>query len=503
MEDQIRPPWASQINTRSKLFSQRVIAWFWPFAREEPHGHPPFYALLALIGDVLTPGRDELSRARLGAMLLFAATSGGLFASLARRRGVWSGVLGAGAFALSPQLFAMGHYAHYDAPLTCLWLGSVLAFAEAAIPVPAAGTADRRSPRWGWVVFFGVLAGAAAGTKLTGWLLPLPFLFWTVLYRERTGALTLAVGGLVAAATVYAVTPPWWPAPWEGLTEFFVSNLTRGETTPIAVQFLGTVYLTPNQSLPWYNTLVWTVAASPVGFLAWALVGSVRAARDRRRQIRVARGDFLALSPGPPRPAAHAGSRWGPPDPPGLRTCWRLWRASASGSRPGPWSQVLDRGRHLGRGGLDCGHDAGPPSYFSPAVGGLPGAARLGFEPTYYWDTLTPGVLDWVNRHTAPGRSITFMGTPFSYYYLKQSGQLRPAAFPFNTFPSVAVVSDAEPPGGDGFRWTALIARHGHRRRLLTKLGVPLVWAFDRGEVEATAAEIGSSTIDALPVDSP
>ena len=25
-----------------------VLAWFWPFAREEPHGHPPFYALLGV-----------------------------------------------------------------------------------------------------------------------------------------------------------------------------------------------------------------------------------------------------------------------------------------------------------------------------------------------------------------------------------------------------------------------------------------------------------------------
>jgi hypothetical protein len=165
------------------------------------------------------------------------------------------------------------------APLTCLWLGSILAFAEAAIPAEKA--TDRRSPWWGWAVCFGILAGAAAGTKLTGWPLPLPFFIWTVHYRERKGALTLAVGVIVASATVYAITPPWWFSPWQGLTAFFRSNLTRGVTTPIPVQFLGTVYLSPGQSLPWYNTLVWTVAASPVGFLAWALAGSIRAVRHR------------------------------------------------------------------------------------------------------------------------------------------------------------------------------------------------------------------------------
>ena len=147
MDDRVLPPRASEINTRSKLLSRPAIAWFWPFARDEPHGHPPFYALLALIGDGLTPWRNELSRARLGAMLLVAATTGGVFAALATRRGFLVGPFGRGALALSPQLFAMGHYAHYDAPLTCLWLASILTFAEAAIP--AAPSTARRSPRVG------------------------------------------------------------------------------------------------------------------------------------------------------------------------------------------------------------------------------------------------------------------------------------------------------------------------------------------------------------------
>ena len=34
---------------------RQVLAWFWPFAREEPHGHPPFYALVGLVGDLARP----------------------------------------------------------------------------------------------------------------------------------------------------------------------------------------------------------------------------------------------------------------------------------------------------------------------------------------------------------------------------------------------------------------------------------------------------------------
>jgi Dolichyl-phosphate-mannose-protein mannosyltransferase len=486
LEDRLRPPKSSEIDTRSKLFSPRVIAWFWPFAREEPHGHPPFYALLALIGHGLTSGRDELARARLGAMLLFAATSGALFTSLARRRGRWSGALGAGAFTLTPQLFAMAHYAHYDAPLTCLWLGSVLAFAEAAIP--GHETTGRRSPRWGWAACFGILVGAAAGTKLTGWLLPLPFVFWTVFYRERKEVLTLAVGVVVASLTVYAVTPPWWFSPWQGLTEFFHSNLTRGETTPIPVQFLGTVYLSPRQSLPWYNTLVWTVAASPVGFLAWALAGLVRAARERRDKfasLAVICWVFPLVLRALPHTAGHDGVRQILPAFGALA----LVAGIGVSERPGLLARYLV-GAAILEGVVSITVMMPVPlSYFSPAVGGLPGATRLGFEPTYYWDTLTPDVLDQINRQTTPDRSIAFMGGPTSYYYLKRSGQLRPLAVPFDTSLPWEWYLVQNRPGAMDAIDRALIARYGRRRRLLVKFGIPLVWAFKRDEMEAIAAE--------------
>jgi Dolichyl-phosphate-mannose-protein mannosyltransferase len=493
LDDQVHSPKASDINTRSKLFSGRVIAWFWPFARDEPHGHPPFYALLALVGDGLTPGRNALSRARLGAMLLFAATSGALFASLVLRRGFWSGILGAGAFALSPQLFAMGHYAHYDAPLTCLWLGSVLAFAEAAIPL--AESAERDSPRWGWAVIFGILAGAAAGTKLTGWLLPVPFLIWTLLHRERRGALTLVLGLLVAATTVYAITPPWWFAPWHGLTEFFRSNLTRGESTPIPVQFLGTVYMSPNESLPWYNTLVWTFAASPVGFLAWALVGAIPLVRGhgpRFTSLAVLCWVFPLVLRALPHTPGHDGVRQILPAFGSLA----LVAGLGVSARPSFRSKSLVTAAIL-EGVLSIAVMMPVPlSYFSPAVGGLPGAAFIGFEPTYYWDTLTPEVLGWVNEETAPGRSIVFLGAPTSYYFLKQSGQLRPVAIPFDrSLPWQWYLLQNRPGAMDAMD-RALVTRYGRGRRLLSKLGVPLVWAFERDEMEAVARENGSIPSD-------
>jgi hypothetical protein len=71
-----------------------------------------------------------------------------------------------------------------------------------------------------------------------------------------------------------------------------------------------------------------------------------------------------------------------------------------------------------------------PLSYYSPLVGGLPGATRMGMEPTFYWDALRPEVLDWLNTHTPPGQKVRFSRYPTSWLYLRQTGRLRPAILP-------------------------------------------------------------------------
>ncbi len=77
----------------------------------------------------------------------------------------------------------------------------------------------------------------------------------------------------MGVVVLYAFNPGWWADPVSGVERFLRSNLTRGKTIPIPVEFLGRVYDTPRESLPWYNTLVWTVFVTPVGFLGWGWRG--------------------------------------------------------------------------------------------------------------------------------------------------------------------------------------------------------------------------------------
>src|SRR5262249_4421209 len=111
-----------------------------------------------------------------------------------------------------------------------------------------------------------------------------PFLVWAGVERDRRGWATFGLGLLIASLVVYLLMPPWWTDPVTGVARFLRSNLTRSQTLPIYVQFLHQVYLTPNQSLPWYNTIVWTVMAAPVGFLLRAGLGFGLALRRGRRE---------------------------------------------------------------------------------------------------------------------------------------------------------------------------------------------------------------------------
>ena len=474
--DSVPAPRPDQIDTRAELLSTDVLAWFWPFAREEPHGHPPFYAIVGMIGDVITPHWEVLPRARLGPMLLFSFTAGAIWAFSVRRWGIGAAMAASIAWTVQPNLFANGHYATVDATLTSLWVLAMLCFAQAVEP---RANAVLVRPRWLWVVFFGILAGWAADTKLTGWFLSLPCLVWALWTRDRRGLWTLGVGGLVALLTLYAFNPCWWNHPIEGAYRFLVSNLTRAKTIPIPVLFLGQRYLTPRESLPWYNTLVWTVMVTPVGILLLSLLGVRRffrssATRSIEGLILLHLGFLLALRALPHTPG-HDGVRQFLPAF-GVLALVAGVGASLLIGWSKRWGGVLVAlAMAEGIVGLALSMPV-PLSYFSPIVGGLPGAAKLGMEPTYFWDGLTQDALDWLNENTPEGRRVQFSTFPTSWFYLNQSGRLKPSVYPFSSLPPAWYVLQNRPGAFTELDQEYLATVEP--AYVVARSGVPLVWIF-------------------------
>ena len=214
-------------------------------------------------------------------MLLFSLAAGLLWHFLAGHGGFWAAAGGVGAWLFQPRLFGHAHYATYDAVLSSLWVIALLAFARAAI-VPA--RSERAAPEWPATIGFGLAVGAALATKFTGWFLPLPFLLWTAWTRDRLAVRVLAIGLGLAFLILFLLDPPWWTEPVTGLFRFFRSNLTAERRLPSPSSSSGTIYQTPNESLPWYNTLALTGMATPLGFLVLAMAGAVGAIRVRDQQ---------------------------------------------------------------------------------------------------------------------------------------------------------------------------------------------------------------------------
>ena len=367
-------------------------------------------------------GSIRLTCYRFGPMALTAMTSGVIYWFLARRRGRLAGLTAVLVLALMPRTFAHAHYAHYDMPVTCLWPPRSGSLSQQ----PTIGPLDHRirSP-----------PGLAAGTKLTGWFAVVPPLCWWFIHEgiplarrllrhisidgrtrvfapgtplKLSATRALVIGIPLAALTLYVIQPAWWAAPIAGVERFLVSNLTRDQTVPVTSLYLGTVY---RFALPWHNTLVLTAVTTPVLVVALGLVGlGSTLARSRADRLPdelicgVGAGPVLMIVRALPNAPGHDMERLILPSLASLSVLAGLgvgYLADRLGS--GRLGIVAPTIATLAVGECLVGIAQTYPynlSYYNHAVSSLPGAERLGFDQTYYCETLGPEFLDWVRQQS-------------------------------------------------------------------------------------------------------
>ena len=400
-------------------------------------GHPAFYGIVIAIGRGLSAAfLSPLDSWRLGPMLLFALAAGAMFWRIAREYSPAAGLAAVAALMLLPRMFAHAHTASFDGPLVACWIIAWATFSPA-----------RENWRMGLV--WGIALGLTLSAKVTGWIAPLPFIVWTLIYLDRRAAKALAVGIPVALLTFWIVNPPLWHEPVRSLTSFFSLNLDRSQFN-ISTQFLGRMY-NLDHPLPWYNTLVWTGVTVPVGILFLAAVGLIRVLQRCRREplgtLLVANWMALIIARALPGTPPHDGVRLFLPsfaflaalagvgalalinaaispksrrfaDQSGVGATAGL-SSSAEQDRADslPFQPPARRCRltaiavfliYLAAAGNLCYYAPQWLSYYNLAIGGLPGATALGMEPTYYWDGLDEPLLDWLRQHSGPGEKVRF-----------------------------------------------------------------------------------------------
>jgi hypothetical protein len=225
---------------------------------------------------------------------------------------------------------------------------------------------------------------------------------------------------------------------------------------------------------------------TPVGFLALGSIGVVRSvARGRSDPLGalfLAQWTLLMVLRAMPHTPVHDGVRQFLPAF-GMLALLAGLGAETVCRRLGAWGKSLVLLAVL-EGAVSVGAMMPVPlSYYSPLVGGLPGATRLGMEPTYYWDSLQPEILDWLNSHTGPREKVLFSRYPTSWLYLRQTRQLR-AGILINEPGDWAWYVVQNRPGLLREMERDLIS-HGRPAKVYLKWGVPLLWVFPYRDVEA------------------
>ncbi|MEZ6071783.1 MAG: glycosyltransferase family 39 protein [Pirellulales bacterium] len=417
--------WASRFGDAdpSGPFSRAAVGDDWEYTTVR-EGHPPLYGELiaggrAAVGRWLPP----LTAARFGPMLWFAVAMAVVFARLWHDESLGTALCALAALLTLPRLWAHSHFATLDGPLTACWL---LAWA----------TFRPEANEWRWRVIWGIALGLTLSAKFTGWLAPLPFVLCTVFSKRGDVRRTVIVGLPIALATFVLLNPPLWHAPVAGLCEFFERNLQRGAQPGLNVStwFLGHMY-NLDHPLPWYNTLFWTAVTVPLGTLLLAGVGMAELLRrrDAASALLLANWGVLLVVRATPWAPPHDGVRLFLPSfaflaviagvGAGVIARWAQarWKSAhiegtagqaSRGTRRSVAAWAIPALLLIGSATSVAWYTPQWISYYNLLCGGLPGAVRLGMEPTYFWDALDGETLDWLHAHTPTDEKIAFAAAP-------------------------------------------------------------------------------------------
>jgi 4-amino-4-deoxy-L-arabinose transferase-like glycosyltransferase len=285
-------------------------------------------------------------------------------------------------------------------------------------------------------------------STFSGWILLLPGLFWVVwsavvrlrkLDQWRFPAVELWLAGLGLVPMVALVlNPTWWHETIPQLSHYYQITVDRQAALPdIEIFYAGSKYI---YSLPWHNGWVLIAITVPMTLLATSLIGICGACFGVRRDpLPVFLFCHLITLPvfRMLQTPAHDGIRL-------MLPCFFFLAA------------FVGYGLHLLASAVYRLRDKeysvtpilvllplallGPAiyatyrthpyelSYYNQLVGGLSGAHRMGFEPTYWYDAVTPEVLADLNSadNGLPFNAILSLPEPRRLIETMQGSQLRP-----------------------------------------------------------------------------
>jgi hypothetical protein len=354
--------------------------------------HPGFAKLVGLLPSwAVQAALHREGGARFTGCLFLALACCAMYWFLVPRCGRLWALTGALGLATNPRVFGHAHFHAMDVPIMAMSLVAALACHRAA-----------HSNRWRPAASAGVWVGLSFATKLNALALVPQVGLW-LLWQRPAGWRRLLIC-LPLALPVFLLCWPWlWHDTFARLGEYV--SFHAAHYSP-GVTYFGRVY-GGQTTAPWHYPLAMLAFTLPVTWGLALLTGAVQAGRGRLGKA----GGFLLLGLGCnlalscwPAAARYGGIRLFLPALPFVYMLGALvisqWLARVRISQwPRGWllqalivtGLLLPGLAGIGRTYPYC------LSYYGGLCGGLPGAARLGMELTY-WGDAYGGAREFMSR---------------------------------------------------------------------------------------------------------
>lgn len=305
----------------------------------------------------------------------------------------------AAAFALATMPRVVGH-----AQLASLETFTNLTLVAAVLSV--AGMWKDRPPTSRVAAFTGFLFGLALLSKIQAVVIPIPLAGWA-LWRYRMAAIRpLAIWG-VTAGVVFFIGWPWlWIDPVGHVTAYFGQATER---VVLKTWYFGETYL--DRETPWHYPYVMFLVTLPIGWLMLGFAGLFQREPDKNRLLLpIAVLLFTLTLFAIPGVVVYDGVRL-------FLIAFPLWAVFAGKGAAIVFDACKERfSKPAAVAGLSIvmlcqtvgviWHHPVQTSYYNATVGGLWGAEKLGLEPTYWGDSLTPQLLEKVAASCPPGSEV-------------------------------------------------------------------------------------------------
>lgn len=408
------------------------------FAEYNPD-HPPlgrawlgiFHAMTQAVAPADVEGPFATVSARVGSAFAFALTVLAVGWMTGARFGAIAGTLAATSLALMPRLFGHAHLASLETVTGLIWTLTVLA--TGLLWSREEGPTDRVA------VGTGFLFGLALLTKIQAVVLPPLVVLWALSHWRKRAVRPLAIWGLVGGVVFIAGWPWLWIDLPGHLAEYF--GRTTGRLS-LNVWYFGE--RVADRDVAWHYPWLLFLVTVPPGLQLFAVAGILRFGKEfqRRPELTLLLGSVMAplILFSMPGVAVYDGVRLFLVSFPGWAVFAGLggallyeWLATELALLPKAGEATsktqkekptaarladrlkLTRVRHPGiiLAAVFSGQAMGlvwthpyQLSYYNAFVGGPNGAEKLGFETTYWGDSLSRSLLLEVARRVPDGSTI-------------------------------------------------------------------------------------------------